>query len=337
VSAFALVTLRRLARPWFLLFAGALAGLAARGASDAPGALDAAGRAQARTQAWSLLLFLAPFLAHAGAALARPEALRAWLAGGARRGALALGGVLGTSASGAGLCLVLLLASELALDGGGTCQRLRARPASPVGLLHADDAPLEWSVPRPAGVTHARLALGLALGSGASTPLCWSVRDGGETRRTEVVLGTQSWLTLELPPAATGELHCTLERRGPGAVLVLAEHGLELVAPAGSERRAAATFALHAALALALVLAATQLFARLLAPFLASLLALALFGLAASRAFGPAGALVTAFHELALGRAPSWPGALAWLCALLAAGAVVLANTHRPGRASRRP
>lgn len=331
--AFALATLRRLARPWLLLLAGGLAFLAARGASAAPGALDAAGRAVARTQAWSLLLFLAPFLAHAGAALARPEAARAWLAGGARRGALALGTVLGTSASGAALCLVLYLASELALERGGTCLALRARPASPVGLLHADAKPLTWSVPRPAGVTRARLALGVALGSGPNVPLRWSVRDGVETRQVEALLGARGWLELELPPASSAELHCTLERLGPGAVLALGAQALELLAPAGSERAAAAAFALHAALALTLVLAATLCCAQGLAPFLASLLALALFGLAASRALGPAGELVAAFHELGLGRAPAWPSALAWLSALLAAivtGLSCRPRTQRP-------
>ena len=106
----------------------------------------------------------------------------------------------------------------------------------------------------------------------------------------------------------------------------------ELLAPAGSERAASGAFGLQAALALALVLGATLVFARALPPLLASLLALALFGLAASRALGPAGELVRAFRELGLGRAPAWPSAFAWLGALLAGACVLLASLPRTRR-----
>jgi hypothetical protein len=185
-------------------------------------------------------------------------------------------------------------------------------------------------VPRPAGATHAGLAL--ALGSGTSAVVRWSMRDGEGVRHTEIALGARRWLALELPPESTGELVARLELAGPGAVLVLGRNSLDLLAPAGSERAAAALFALHAALALALVLGLSLVLARVLPPFLASVLALVLSCLAASRALGPAGELVRAFDELGLGRAPAWPSALAWLSAAGAGALFVLTARPRGAR-----
>jgi len=337
VSAFARVTLRRLLGPWFLALALLLGWLAARGTGVGSAELDAATHALARTQVWSVLLVLAPFLVHASARLARPAEARAWLPGGAARAALAGGTVLGAFAAAAVLCLALALAGELALGRAQASQRLCARAPTPAGVRHADAPPARWHVVRPAAASHARLALGLVPGDGPSAHLRWTVRDGAQTRALEARLAGRGWLALELPPPASGTLECVLERLGGGAPVVLGPEALELLAPAGSERRATAAFASHALLALWLVLGMALVLAHALPPLLASLLALASFGLLARHAGGPAGALLEAWHELGLGRVPAWPEPASLALGLGTGALVVLFLAGRLGRGAPTP
>lgn len=335
MSAWFASQLRRLLPPGLVAALVLLAALALRGTGSGSGddELARAARALARAQSWSLLLLLAPFLAARAAAAARPAAQAAWLAGGAHRARLAAGPVAAALA-GAALVAGLVLAIDAALlDGAQPVQRRVARPASPERVLHAEDGALAWSVPRPRGVRTARLTLGLAPASEPSVDLVLGLRDGagrGELRRT---LSESSVLTLELPPEESGTLELTLARAHGSALLVLGAEALELFAPAGTEGRATAVFALHAALALGLLLVLAGLAAQALAAPLAAALACALGLAGAGLGLAPLDGLVEAWNELASGRAPALPSVAGFALTLVLALACVAlqARTRRGG------
>jgi hypothetical protein len=303
--------------------------LAARAGGAATTEVPAAARALGRTQAWIVLLLVGPTLVHTLASYARPGATRPWLAGGASSLALALGLVAGSVASALALCALVALGSEAALPDSGRTTRLCAQPSGPKAIVHDGAPSVHWRVERAPEATHARLTLGVAQGGGPNVALRWTVRDGAEQRTVERKLARRGALELELPPASGAALECELERLPPGALALLGPDALELVAPAGSERRATLAFGAHAALALTWVVLVSLVLARALPPLLATLLALSSFLLAAKRALGAAGALVVAFDELGLGRVPSFPTAASVGLVVLAAALASLLLSFR--------
>lgn len=332
MSAWFASHLRRLLPVGFLAALALLAWLAARGTTAGADELARAARALARTQAWSLFLLAAPLLALRAASAARPATHAPWLAGGAHRLVAAAGPVSAALAGSFLLAGLLFAASEAALDGSTPVRSLVARPPSLERVLHEEDSRLRWSVARPPGATHARLALGLATGSAPTVVVALELVDGAERRSLEQRLAARTVLELELPPESTGTLGLELERRGAGALVLLDGEGLELLAPAASERRAALVFALHAGLALAAIVVLAQVLASVLRPALAAALALAL-ALIGTRALAPWSSFATAWGELELGREPGWPEPLDGLVPLSLAclAAWLLVRTRRGG------
>lgn len=325
--------LRRLLWPLPVVLCALLALLAARGAPATDDEFARAARALARTQAWSVLLLLAPFFAARAAHAAHARNHAAWLAGGAPRARLAVGPVAAALCGAALLAGVLLASSESVLAGAAPVSRLLARPAGPAAVLHPHDDALEWHVARPPGARTARLKLALARGAAPSVQVVLELRDGAETRRLERRLVEGAALELALPPEETGTLSLRLTHPGEGALLVLDAHALELLGPARTERRAALVFALHAALALAALCALAQLCAQALGRGLAAALACALALLGARGGVPPWSDLVVAWGELARARepaAPTWLG-IGFTLALAALAAARLARVLRGG------
>jgi hypothetical protein len=296
-------------------------------------------RALARQNVWSILLALAPLLFLQAARLGTPAAA-AWLAPTpAPRLALALALATGCGlACGAATALAAVV-SEVTLGGAAPAWRRVSELASPSAVL-LDAAPsARWSVPRPAPGRRLRLATTVAIGSGPAVTARFTARAGARSSAVEARVAGRTALELEPPGSGDGTLELELERVGPGALLVLPPHALELLEPVESERLTALALGLRAFLSLATGCAlAFGLASRMRASLAAALvLTLALSTWTGARAapLVPGADLPRAWRELGAGLVPAW-APLSSLAGALVLSALGLALWARPS-AAREP
>jgi hypothetical protein len=309
------LALRRTLPAWLLAGFLALLLLAARGPAGPPllDADESAGaglRALARQNVWSVLLVLAPLLFLQAARLGTPAAC-AWLAPTpGRRVLLALALASGSALACTAVTALSAAVSEAATEGAGPAWRRARELESPPTLLLDDSPSVRWSVPACAPGKRLRLWTTVAPGSGPAVTARFTARAGGITREVERRIAGRRALEVEPPSTADGTLELQLERVGPGALLVLPPHGLELLEPVGSERLTALSFGSRALLFLAAGSAlALGLASRMRASLAAALvLALALLSWTSAGAawLVPGADFPRAWQELGAGLVPAW-------------------------------
>jgi hypothetical protein len=331
------LALRRTLPPWLLVGLVVLLALAARagaGAEPLAGDPGAALRALARQDVWSLLFLAAPLLWLHAARTGTDEA-NAWLAPlPARPLALAAARLCGIVLALATTTLVTAVIAEAAVAAEARgWRRVRLEP-SPAGVLDDAEPRVRWTIPGAARGEEARLAVTVAPGAGPAVTARFRATGAEEARVVEARVSGRTRLALELPPGAT--LTLELERAGAGALLVLPDDALEIVAPLPGERGAALALGVRAFLLLASAATLAAGLARFLRPALAAgvVLALALAactGPATLARWVPGADLPRAWSELARGLVPATPPASTWVGALVLALLGLALQARRTG------
>ena len=355
---------RRVLRPgWLLLVAAVLVlaathdwGFAESVVADASTAVLARGRARQGTWAVALLV-LAPALLHRGGRAAaewrRSEA--DWLAPRPLpRAAWLLSTALGTFAAGALLLSAAAAAAELRAGRGERAWRWARALEHPSFALVEGDAARSWVEPglaregagaRGAAPDGARLLVRptVAPGSGpAATVRVTAAPELSAGPAVEARIDGRARIALDLP-AGAGPLTLTVERVGPGAVVVLPAGAVELVLPARSERLASLELLARVALGLAVVVALGLGLGAWMRPALATGTLLALAALpaispAAARLL-PAGDLSRAWRLVGEGLVPPpiAPAPLLVGLALVAGGLLLAERGLARGKGALQP
>jgi hypothetical protein len=321
-----------------------LCGAEARASFERAHALVAAGPplgAWVRASVWAALAALGlPFVVGRAAGLARRWRLAdaEWLA----PSPLSPASIQGALLAGTSLAAFLLVALGALAAEAFAPAAPGLRWAGTVGLapaVLAEGAPpatCEVAGSVPARGTRLAIRPTLAPGSGQAVSLCASLASAsGEVSRVEARIHGRTTLELAVPDPDGAPLRFTLERSGPGAVLVLPGREADLLAPLPTDRSASLALGVRAWLALAAWMALAAGLGAWMRTSLAALLvlSLALLALAADaelgtalRRFLPGGDLALAYARVAAGVVPPGPDAGAVLADLAGflAGLVLL-------------
>ncbi len=217
---------------------------------------------------------------------------------------------------GSGALLLVALAAGAAEISCPTAPGLRfvGRTSVPPAVLPEGAAPFSFvlEAPPPAGFpsgARIRVSPMVAPGSGPAVSVRASLSDaeGGSTSVEKRIHG-RATLEIPLPRGGAGPLGFTLERSGPGAVLVFPDRSVDILVETSSDRWASLELGLRAWLALAAWMALAAGLGAWMRPTLATLLSLAGVAhaglLELARAFLPGGDLRGAWDLVGQGIVP---------------------------------